>query len=868
MDARRNRHQRPTGRRGRDVSVDRDDDEGQGHEHEISYARVPPQIPSPRMSRDAPTSSPRSRSDGTGMDRGNPYLYKLNDINSSSGSFVVGIEPEDEDEDEDDDEDEDSSDSSDTSSMKMPGRSGRYATDDDLDYDQTVFGQFRTNQSEHAQEIAYQMRQQSLSKRRGQVQRYRKNKLKEVALKRGVRGWFYFLILKASDHTYTTVFLVVMAVTAGLIGFGIDVAVRYLLSTRVLLQDLVPSAPLSLLPWVAWVMVFTLAAMLVMRYVSLLAVGSGIPELKSILSGKVMNQYLSVRTGVAKAIGLILALGSGLFTGKEGPFVHISGVICNFYTNRTLFESIRLNEALKQQMLAAAVAVGVASTFGSPIGGTLFSIEVTSTYYPIRNYWYATFGAMWGGLMIRMLKSVVFRGELGFGALIQVNGSINGSDFTVIDIVIFALMGFVLGAAGALFTWFSRFLVDFRRKYAKKTKQKWIAWMLVNPFFYGLSVAGLTGILSYPFFLGTEYSVRNLISVTELVSDELPSSWFDLGGLYMNLILFTIIRFSLTNISMSIQIPTGLYAPIIVIGCALGRLLGESLNQISGTLFAHPASYALVGGGAFAAGVTQTLSSAVIMVELTGSIEHLMPLLIGVVFAMGTSQKLIPSVYDVIAGLKNLPFLPDLRHSKYDMSAAAIMSKDIAFLTPLTDVDTIAYILKNQDDESFAVINDNEEMYYLGTIDRWQLDNVVLDAAVAKHSMKEQAKRDPFGPKNPDPDDKDKDNQETWGPDDVRKRKKKLSQSLKLSEDGNFDFLEDVIHSPATVRQKVIELDYNPSNITLAPDTNITVIHQLFIVMRWSSVYVTDNGILKGRITRQMLTNVINSKKKKDEWKE
>ena len=35
-------------------------------------------------------------------------------------------------------------------------------------------------------------------------------------------------------------------------------------------------------------------------------------------------------------------------------------------------------------MLAAACAVGVACCFGAPIGGVLFSIEVTSVYFAVR----------------------------------------------------------------------------------------------------------------------------------------------------------------------------------------------------------------------------------------------------------------------------------------------------------------------------------------------------------------------------------------------------------------------------------------------------------------------------------------------------
>lgn len=55
--------------------------------------------------------------------------------------------------------------------------------------------------------------------------------------------------------------------------------------------------------------------------------GSGIPEMKCILSGVGLNQYLSMRTLIAKVIGLVAAMGSGVSVGKEGPFVHISCVL-------------------------------------------------------------------------------------------------------------------------------------------------------------------------------------------------------------------------------------------------------------------------------------------------------------------------------------------------------------------------------------------------------------------------------------------------------------------------------------------------------------------------------------------------------------
>lgn len=45
--------------------------------------------------------------------------------------------------------------------------------------------------------------------------------------------------------------------------------------------------------------------------------GSGIPEMKTILRGVVLKEYLTFKTFVAKVIGLTCSLGSGMPLGKE-----------------------------------------------------------------------------------------------------------------------------------------------------------------------------------------------------------------------------------------------------------------------------------------------------------------------------------------------------------------------------------------------------------------------------------------------------------------------------------------------------------------------------------------------------------------------
>jgi len=44
-------------------------------------------------------------------------------------------------------------------------------------------------------------------------------------------------------------------------------------------------------------------------------------------------------------------------------------------------------------LFVAAAAVGAATTFAAPIGGVLMSIEITTVYFAVRNYWRGFFVA-------------------------------------------------------------------------------------------------------------------------------------------------------------------------------------------------------------------------------------------------------------------------------------------------------------------------------------------------------------------------------------------------------------------------------------------------------------------------------------------
>lgn len=61
----------------------------------------------------------------------------------------------------------------------------------------------------------------------------------------------------------------------------------------------------------------------------------------------------------------------------------------------------------------------------------------------------------------------------------------------------------------------------------------------------------------------------------------------------------------------------------------------------------------MVGAAAFSGAVTHTISTSVIVFELTGQISHIIPVMIAVLIANAAAQWLQPSIYDSIIQVRS-----------------------------------------------------------------------------------------------------------------------------------------------------------------------------------------------------------------------
>uniref|UniRef100_A0A8C1C1S0 Chloride channel protein n=1 Tax=Cyprinus carpio carpio TaxID=630221 RepID=A0A8C1C1S0_CYPCA len=513
---------------------------------------------------------------------------------------------------------------------------------------------------------------------------------------------------------------------------------------------------LQYLAWVTYPVVLISFSAGFTHIVAPQAAGSGIPEMKTILRGVVLKEYLTLKTFVAKVVGLTCALGSGLPLGKEGPFVHIASLcaalLCKFMS---FFGGIYENESRNIEMLAAACAVGVGCCFAAPIGGVLFSIEVTSTFFAVRNYWRGFFAATFSAFIFRVL-AVWNRDEETITALFKTRFRLD-FPFDLQELPAFAVIGIASGFGGALFVYLNRLIVQFMRK--QKTINK---FLMKKRLLYPALVTVLISTLSFPPGFG-QFMAGQLTQKETLVSFFDNRTWTKQGmtedfnydihsaawkhpqaNVFVILVIFIVMKFWMSALATTLPVPCGAFMPVFVIGAAFGRLVGESMAawfpegiNTDGTIYPIvPGGYAVVGAAALSGAVTHTVSTAVIVFELTGQISHILPIMIAVILANAVAQSLQPSIYDSIIRIKKLPYLPELgwgHHEKYNIRVEDIMVRNVRYITLNSTYRDLHEILLIANLKTVALVESAESMILLGSIERAQ-----LQALLSQHVGRER----------------------------------------------------------------------------------------------------------------------------------
>ncbi|KAM4738035.1 chloride channel K [Anableps anableps] len=410
--------------------------------------------------------------------------------------------------------------------------------------------------------------------------------------------------------------------------------------------------------------------------------GSGIPEVRTMLAGIEMPHYLSLTNMFTKFLGLTctLAAGSTVFLGKVGPFVHLSTMLGTYLDKLCSLTQGKKKEAGTEMMVVAA-GVGVASCFGAPISGVLFSVEVMSSHFALRHYCPCFFSTACGALTFNLLFVWSRDGET-LQALFKTNFP-TALPFFPLEILLFALLGLLCGALSCCYLFCHRWILKFT-----KTNRLFSTTLTTEKGLYSGLVVFFLASLTFPHsagqYMASKYTTKQLL--TSLLDSRQWSSqphnasvrlelelleWSSSGTpIFLSLAFFLFMKMWMLVLACTLPLPAGYFMPVFVYGATVGRLFGEGVAYISSGrdilgqqwTSVNPGGYALAGAAAFSGAVTHTLSPALLAVELTGQFTHAVPVLLSTLLANALARSgNRPSFYDALSISKKLPYLPSLK---------------------------------------------------------------------------------------------------------------------------------------------------------------------------------------------------------------
>lgn len=335
--------------------------------------------------------------------------------------------------------------------------------------------------------------------------------------------------------------------------------------------------------------------------------GSGIPQVEGQVQGVVQTKWYSILW--KKFFGGLLANGFGLFLGREGPSIQLGSSVGNGVSR--LSNSDEVQESI---LLSSGAGAGLAAAFNAPIAGLMFVLEeVHHNFSPIVaiTTFAATITSNFVALNVFGLAPVLDIGSLDIFPLHYFGWT--------------ALLGIILGLAGWVF---SKVLLVLPSLYAKvplipKTFNVLIPLLLVIPIGYYL-----------PEVIGGGSSV-----VVNLENWQLSLSL--LAGLF-------VLRFVFFMISYGSNVPGGMFLPILSLGGIIGCFVGQIAIiyfDVEPSLLTHFIIFAMAGY--FTAIGKAPLTAILLVTEMVGGLNQLMPLAIVSLFAYITADLLeVKPIYE------------------------------------------------------------------------------------------------------------------------------------------------------------------------------------------------------------------------------
>ncbi|MGM7447976.1 chloride channel protein [Idiomarina sp. ST20R2A10] len=479
----------------------------------------------------------------------------------------------------------------------------------------------------------------------------------------------------------TTIAICLMGLAGGILAAlmiaGFRLAIEqgaYLVGNGSYWQQPLPTTYRFLLPIIAAAIVYVLFRLSGSKHVRM-----GIPYV--IHRMKQHYGMLPWRSTVNQFFGGIIALVAGFSVGREGPAVHLGAAAATWLG----FHFDAPKNAIRT-LAACGIAAAIAASFNTPLAAMVLVMEVVLREYKVHVFIPVMLSAVAGSLITEEIFGVA--SELAV---------LSAQDIPTTQLPWVMLLGVVLGFVGVLF---KKLMLD-----VMETVQDMS--LLTRLLFAGLITAMLAVII--PSSLGP-----GLTAIEQVLNHQ---------GEMSLLTTLLIAKLFASAIALGMGIPGGLIGAVFGIGAIIAAVFVGAVNGLDIQQPLSFDSFILLGmAGILAACIHAPMAALLAIVELSRSVEIIIPAMLVIVPAYLISSQLLKSKSIFISQLElqGLPYqLAPVHVALQKTGVENVMETDFKLLLEPTQNELVDSLESAQAKTVIvmSVDEDNQALYRLVTYD-------------------------------------------------------------------------------------------------------------------------------------------------------
>ncbi|PKM90040.1 MAG: ClC family H(+)/Cl(-) exchange transporter [Firmicutes bacterium HGW-Firmicutes-12] len=315
--------------------------------------------------------------------------------------------------------------------------------------------------------------------------------------------------------------------------------------------------------------------------------GSGIPQVKGIIWGRIKSNWVTVLIG--KFIGSLLAVGGGLSLGRGAPSIQMGAAIAQGVSRN--LGRLRIEE---KYLITCGTSAGLAAAFNAPLAGVIFAIEeMHKNLSPL---------LLTSALAASLSADLVSRHFFGQKPVFYF------ADLPVLPLSHYPyllILGLLMGLFGVYFNYCLQKSLNFYQNSGLP-----IEFRPILP----LIAAGIIGFF-LPQVLGGGDTLINELSTLNIALS--------------TLVILVIFKFFFTMFSYGSGVPGGIFLPLLVIGALSGSIFGGLIIKYLNVNPQYLHNFIIYAMAAYLTAIIKApITGSILLTEMTGSFNHLLATLV------------------------------------------------------------------------------------------------------------------------------------------------------------------------------------------------------------------------------------------------